>query len=368
LTGFCALALSGCVGIVGVLDDGGGGGSDAAADVPTIMLMDGGDDGSMPDGGGGDTGTPPDGSPTDTGGGGCPAGQSSCGGTCIDTSSDPSNCGMCGRICSMGATCSGGSCMGGTGCAPAPGGSSAGAQAAFEAVNDARVAMGVPCMEMIPEINTAAQNHCDYYAMGGSSCQAGHQEIMGCPGFTGVNFWERMAAAGYTGSAASEDMAFSNNGASAVRQWIDSVWHRTPVLSPWIRHCGYGGAPGCDTMDFGRGPSTPSSVTAVWPYANQTGVPTSFDGRFEGPMPPAPPTGWPSGYPITIYVQGSLTTHTLTVDGESTPIDHVWITPSDSPLLSTEYVMYANGPLSGGTTYRVHVSGSVDLEWTFTTR
>jgi uncharacterized protein YkwD len=275
---------------------------------------------------------------------------------------------MCGRICSMGATCSGGTCMGGTGCAPAPGGSTAGAQAAIEAVNDARVAMGVPCMEMIPEINTSAQNHCDYYAMGGSSCQAGHQEIEGCPGFTGVNFWERMAAAGYTGSAASEDMAFSNDGASAVRQWIDSVWHRTPVLSPWIRHCGYGGAAGCDTMDFGRGPSTPSSETAVWPYANQTGVPTSFDGRFEGPMPPAPSGGWPSGYPITIYVQGSLSTHTLTVDGDSTPIDHVWLTPGDSPLLSTEYVMYANEPLSGGTTYRVHVSGSVDLEWTFTTR
>jgi hypothetical protein len=258
--------------------------------------------------------------------------------------------------------------MGGTGCAPAPGGSSAGAIAALETSNDARLAMGVPCVEMIAEINQAAQNHCDYYAMGGSGCQMGHSEDEDCPGFTGVRFDERMRAAGYTGSPAFENMAFTNDGTRAVQMWIDSVWHRTPVLSPWVRHAGYGGATGCDTMDYGRGPSTPADVTAVWPYANQTNVPTSFDGRYEGPMPPAPPTGWPSGYPITIYVNGSLTTHTLTVDGDSTPIDHVWITPADSSLLRTEFVMYAHSPLQSGTTYRVHVSGSVDLEWTFTTR
>jgi hypothetical protein len=257
--------------------------------------------------------------------------------------------------------------MGGTGCAPAPGGSSAGAVAALATSNEARLAMGVPCVEMIAEINTAAQNHCDYYAMGGSSCQSSHSEIMGCPGFTGERFDQRMSAAGYTGSPAFENMAFTNDGTRAVQMWIDSVWHRTPVLSPWVRHTGYGGATGCDTMDYGRGPSTPADTTAVWPYANQTGVPTSFDGRFEGPMPPTPPTGWPSGYPIHIYTTGSLSTHTLTVDGDATPIAHVWITPDDSPLLDTEYVMYSHAPLAGGTTYRVHVSGSVDLEWTFTT-
>ncbi len=355
------MPLTACVGLVGELDDGSVA-RDTGTDGPPIILMDSGV--------GSDGGDPADSSVTgDTGTGpACPAGQTLCGTTCRDTNGDVNNCGMCGRICAAGATCSGGLCTGGTGCAPAPAGSTAGAQAALTASNDARLAMGVPCVDMITEINTAAQNHCDYYAMNSGACRAGHAEVEGCAGFTGEQFFQRMSAAGYSGSAAFENMAFSNDGASAVRQWIDSVWHRTPVLSPWVRHAGYGGASGCDTMDYGRGPSTPSDVTAVWPYANQTSVPTSFDGRREGPMPPSPPTGWPSGYPITVYVNGSLSAHTITVDGSSTPIDHVWITPADSRLLSTEYVMYTHAPLTSGTTYRVHVSGSVDLEWTFTTR
>lgn len=370
--------LSGCVGVVGTLDDGAVG--DAGADTSRFVPTDGGD-GAVLDGAsdsrpasdsgpGADSG-PVDSAAPDTGPPPCPTGETRCSGTCLNTNTDVNNCGMCGRICATGATCSGGLCMGGTGCAPAPGGSTAAAIAALEATNDARLGMGVPCMEMITEINTAAQNHCDYYVAGGSACQASHSEIMSCPGFTGERFSTRMRFAGYTGSPAFEDMHFINSGAGAVRGWIDSVWHRTPVLSPWVRHAGYGGASGggasCDTMDFGRGPSTPSDTTAVYPYANQTGVPASFSGR-EGPPPPEPPTGWPSGYPITIFVNGSLTTHTLTVDGDATPIDHVWITPSDSTLLTSEYYMYAHDPLAAGTTYRVHVTGSVDLEWTFTTR
>lgn len=39
------------------------------------------------------------------GGGGCPTGQTSCSGLCVDTRSDRANCGMCGN------TCSGGFCL-----------------------------------------------------------------------------------------------------------------------------------------------------------------------------------------------------------------------------------------------------------------
>ncbi len=150
------------------------------------------------------------------------------------------------------------------------------------------------------------------------------------------------------------------------------MWHRTPVLSPWIRDSGYGNTSRCDTTDFGRGASSPSSIIATYPYGGQTGVPRDFDGRREGPSPPAPSTGWPSGYPITIYLQGSVTSHTLRVDGTATDIAHVWIGPGDTPLLSTEYVMYANDPLSTRTTYRVTIvgtgtSGAVTIDFTFTT-
>jgi len=41
----------------------------------------------------------------------CPPGQTSCAGTCVDTSTDPANCGSCGNACPQGATCEGGACI-----------------------------------------------------------------------------------------------------------------------------------------------------------------------------------------------------------------------------------------------------------------
>jgi hypothetical protein len=39
----------------------------------------------------------------------CPSGQTACGGACMDTSSDPNNCGACGLACATG--CNGGECL-----------------------------------------------------------------------------------------------------------------------------------------------------------------------------------------------------------------------------------------------------------------
>lgn len=50
----------------------------------------------------------------------CPAGQTACGGACVDTQTDTSNCGGCGtsceagNACSTGGTCVGGACVAGT--------------------------------------------------------------------------------------------------------------------------------------------------------------------------------------------------------------------------------------------------------------
>ncbi len=265
-------------------------------------------------------------------------------------------------------------------CPGPPAGATAGQAAALNLENMVRVAMGIPCATMVATINLGATRHCAYYAsnVGMATCVANaHVEVSTCPMYNAAQFSTRMTMAGYTGSPAFEDMAFSNNGAGAVQQWIDSVWHRTPVLSPWVRDIGYGAATGCDTMDFGVGAATPSSVVATYPYANQTGVPTSFDGTREGPRPPAPPTGWPSGYPIHIYLRGgTVTTHELTVASSGTIVPHVWIGTADASamgLLPNANVMYANTALGAATRYHVHIvgtnaAGPVTLDWDFTTR
>jgi hypothetical protein len=47
----------------------------------------------------------------------CPPGQALCGGTCIDTQSDPQNCGACGTVCDR-SQCSSGVCASGQTCTP----------------------------------------------------------------------------------------------------------------------------------------------------------------------------------------------------------------------------------------------------------
>jgi len=262
-------------------------------------------------------------------------------------------------------------------CPAPPAGAPAEAVAALNAENTLRVAMGVPCANLVLTLCTAAQNHCDYYSTnnGSATCEAAsaHSEVSGCPEFTGESPGTRVKAAGYTGSGWSECMAFMGNPAGAVKMFVDSVYHRVPVLSPWYTDMGYGGGTGCDTMDFGAGPSAaPNTATAFYPYDGQLDVPLSFNGAQEGPTPPAPPGGWPSGYPVILYGKNlTVSAHQIVVDGTTTPLPHLWL-DGDSTLGSSAKVLYTEAPLTANTTYRVlidgsNASGSVRFEWTFTT-
>jgi hypothetical protein len=263
-----------------------------------------------------------------------------------------------------------------TECPAPPAGAPASAIAALNAENAARVAMGIPCASLVLTLCTSAQNHCDYYTanQGSSTCEASsaHNEVANCPKFTGADPGARIKAAGYSGGGWSECMAFLGDPAGAVKMFIDSVYHRTPVLSPWYRDMGYGSGTGCDTIDFGTGASTPKTVTAHYPYDGQTEVPVSFNGAQEGPTPPVPSTGWPSGYPVTLYGQGiTVSAHQIMVDGTTTSLAHQWL-DGDSTLGSSAKVLYTDAPLTANTTYRVIIEGatssaSVRFEWTFTT-
>ena len=261
-------------------------------------------------------------------------------------------------------------------CPAPPAGAPTDAITAINAENASRVAMGIPCASLVLTLCTSAENHCNYYTtnQGSATCAApsAHNEIAGCPQFTGADPGARIKAAGYVGNGWSECMAFLGDPAAAVKTFIDSVYHRTPVLSPWYRDMGYGGGVGCDTIDFGPGAATAKTVTAFYPYDGQIGVPLSFNGAQEGPTPPAPSTGWPSGYPITLYGQGiTVSAHQIVVDGTTTPLSHIWL-DGDSTLGSSAKVLYTEAPLTANTTYRVTIdgttaTGSVHFEWTFTT-
>jgi hypothetical protein len=254
---------------------------------------------------------------------------------------------------------------------------------ALSDINAVRALIGSPCATLVAALETSAQKHCDYYAANVnaappcSSKSSPHMEVSGCPLFVGADPGARERAAGYTSNAWSEVIAFTGNPDSAVQTWIDSVWHRIPTLSPWRRDIGYGGTTTpvrCDTIDFGLGTVTPNTITAVYPYDGQSGVPTSYNGSLEGPMPPLPATGmWPSGYPVSLFLRGgAVQSHRIAVDGTTTPIDHVWIdstSPNNGP---DDYLLYTNTPLLRNTKYRVQIAATqgsnlLSFDWTFTT-
>jgi hypothetical protein len=246
--------------------------------------------------------------------------------------------------------------------------------AALNRTNVARTAAGSPCVTLVAALNSSAYLHCRYYTSnaGDDAClPSPHAEVAGCTDFVAKSFGAREVQAGYRGLPAFEDMAFGVGGAAAVQLWLDSVWHRTPVLSPWVRDIGAGETLGCTTMDFGVGAGGPADAVVTWPYAGQTDVPRGFDGDRELPQPPVPPKGWPSGYPITIFTAANLSEHTLTVAGDTQPIPHQWIAPGSAAslgLLDRDYMMYADEPLRADTTYAVHVAGPGGaIDWTFTT-
>jgi hypothetical protein len=247
---------------------------------------------------------------------------------------------------------------------------------AYDRINMYRRAMGLPCANFVPEIALAAARHCAYYAGNHGTCiDNPHREVKTCDKFRGERFSDRLKVAGYSGTPAYEVMTYIGDGGAAVDQWVDSIWHRIPILDPYVGDVGYGMDQACDTMDFGWGTTAPTNPV-VYPYDTQTGLPTSFDGDVESPPPPRPPKGWPGGYPLIVYA-ASLTvqTHRL-LDDKGLAIAHTFITP-DHPagngLLINEVVMYADLPLKNKTTYRVVIDGQqrnvpIHLEWTFTTR
>jgi len=254
---------------------------------------------------------------------------------------------------------------------PAPAGNG-GPEMALVAVNTLRAHMGLPCMTLVDAINTSSQKHCDYYQQNlqNKDCIANaHEEVDTCAGYVDKQFFNRMTKAGYTGSPRSEVMAFSGNPTSAIAQWINSVYHRTPLLSPWIREMGYGMTADCDTIDMGQGTKTPDDVTAVYPYPGQSDVPLNFDGSHEGPMPPEPPApGWPSASPIHLYAKNyTVTSHDVYVGTGCDSLPHQWLPDKE------QYILYPNTPFAKATEYRVVIKGTragkpLDFDWTFKTK
>ena len=253
-------------------------------------------------------------------------------------------------------------------------------------VNAYRMEAGLSAVDQIDTLNQATsahaayvQGHSDLYDQGLSV----HKEVAGLPGFVGERFWNRMDAAGYKGEPFREVIAFQATPEAAVAHWMETVYHRIPLVHPAARHMGYGhvaqAGRGINVIDMGAGlAAADAGASIAWPRPGATDVELSWDG-LESPQPPAPVGGYPSG-PVITLVWGAgrpeVTSHRIVdVTAGGAALGHVLLTPDNDANLHGEsaIALYPNQPLEPGHSIQVSVVGTLDgvpfeKTWSFTTR
>ncbi|MGM0574799.1 MAG: CAP domain-containing protein [Myxococcota bacterium] len=248
-----------------------------------------------------------------------------------------------------------------------------------------RAEVGLAPVAASPTLQDAAAAHADFLVRHGDAYASrglsAHTEPEDLEGFTGATFMERLAHFGYGGEALAEVIAFKPSALAAGRSWLESVYHRLPLLDPEARDVGYGeaGADGrwSNVLEIGRpAGDTPEARLIAWPPDGAADVPTSWDGA-EIPQPPAPPGGYPSGPVVTLQTSGGaldvgVAVVTSTVDEVPAPLRV--LTSDDDPAMPRHAVaILPHEPLAPETTYRVTLAGTLDQvpfdeSWTFTTR
>jgi hypothetical protein len=230
-------------------------------------------------------------------------------------------------------------------------------------------------------LNQAAQSHAAFYVAHAAQYKATklspHQQSQAFgAGFSGVNPADRTKAAGYAGGNISEVMAFSGSVQGAMQGWLDTVYHRFPLLHPAAQSSGYGQAAAAgakaEVMDVAMGGSSATDLV-VYPWPGQSGVPASWSGN-EGPQPPPPPGGYPSGPVVTARFASAVqvTAHSLR-DASGKAIDHVWLDAKNDKYVdmfdAKQTVLYAHKPLAaGGYTVRLEVTQNGQprvVQWRF---
>jgi tetratricopeptide (TPR) repeat protein len=204
-----------------------------------------------------------------------------------------------------------------------------------------------------------------------------HKEVSGSPGFTGYSMRERATTFGYPPGSMAEDITHRGDPAGAIQDWVDSVYHRFPLMRPDLETIGFGAASGgglpIDVMDLGfRSELGDPAQQVAFPADGQVNVPPAFVGN-ELPDPVPPGGKYPVGYPITVnynpYVDVQVRDWSLT-DAAGTPVDAYTLPPSRDA--ENVYTILPKQPLKRGMTYRVHIAATiqgapVNQDWSFTT-
>lgn len=256
-------------------------------------------------------------------------------------------------------------------------GTSANENKATDEVAIVRGRAKLPPLNCVDGAMKAARNHSSYIGQNGWGLT--HTEQQNKPGYTGVNFWDRMTYAGYKGSPSSEvvhSVADAHEAITGKDGWINTLYHRIPFVAYGTLDFGFGSASGggqCSTVDFGSGNSASKTALTTWPPDGDSGVWTTFHNAYESPNPL--PNQQVAGYPISVSGGGAivLAVHDVTANGSA--VDHVMMNNANDPVKlipQSQVYLIPKSVLSKNTKYTTHVTGTVsgsafDVTFSFTT-
>ena len=253
--------------------------------------------------------------------------------------------------------------------------------AALKQLNDYRAKAHLPAVHLDARISNGAASHSYWWLFNLSLPQVKglgiHREVPGTPGYTGVTMRDRSVSFGFPRNLGmAEVIDHTGTAESGVTVWIDSVYHRFPLMAPDLDAVGFGEAIGgglpIETMDVSfRTEVGDPRVMVAYPADGQADVPREFTGN---ELPDPVPGGYqsPTGYPITVnfnpHAAASVSSITLRQAGGDVPY---W---SIAPVLADENVLtiLPKDPLKPRTTYQVHIGGQIQgiaytKDWSFTT-
>jgi tetratricopeptide (TPR) repeat protein len=249
---------------------------------------------------------------------------------------------------------------------------------ALASVNQYRKLAGLAAVTSSNVIHQSALAHAFYTFFNGASPSIRdlgiHKEESGGQGYIGDNVLARAQHYGYPQRSMAEVITHRADAASSVTDWIDSVYHRIPILRADLMELGFGdaylGPMTVQVMDMSYREVSTGRVI-LYPAANQVNVPLAFNGN-EIPDP-APNAAYPIGYPVTAtFDRNAKVTigafHLRDPSGADLP--GISLPPSGET--ENSFAFLANTPLQPGATYSADLTYTLNgvagrKTWRFTT-
>lgn len=251
-------------------------------------------------------------------------------------------------------------------------------QRALGAINTYRAAAGLAPVALDDHLNTSALTHAWYWVFNNASpsvLDLGiHLESPGLLGYRGVYPWNRATAAGYPDQRIGEDITHRGDPAGAVDDWVNSVYHRFPVMRRDLTAIGFGavalGPLLIEDMEFGFAPSA-SGDPVLYPADGGKGVPVIFvDNELPDPLPAGVPRS--VGYPVTAtFAAGQrVALRSFSLSGPGGAVD-AYVLPVAGDT-ENSVTLLPKQPLAPASTYQAQCTAVVDgqtrtIEWSFTT-